>query len=509
MLSLAKRFLFRVLIAFVLCHLCLGVQLNSAFAHSETLKITILYMNDPHAHYSAETLKDGAGVHGGFAKAQSVISDVKEENSKQGRHTILLLAGDLLTGTSYSTVFKGAMGVDLLNSMGLTAMVVGNHEFDYGISNLMNQLKPKMNFPLISANIVGGKGERLFQPYVVKQFDDGRHCVFIMGLTTTRTPVTTSPRNVEGLQFLDPVSVGNEVLSNAPPGCLVIALTHIGFKEDKMLAASCPRINVIIGGHTHTKLEQPVSVADTIICQASAYAEYVGKLDIDFKDGKIASYAGTLIPLDATIREDKKIAGLVSQYREKMGPQLQQPVGVTDVALDGSRSMVRSDDPNDLCRLIAGIMAKSVGADVALINGGAVRGGLKQGVITINDVYGALPFDDAIVKMNFSGEDIKSLLQNSRDLPQGSGGKLQHYGIEYSVTDGKTEIQKIRGEKFDPSKLYSLAVSEFLSIGGDGYSIFKEKGQNQLNSGLIIRDLLVNYVRDKKTITEQDIDLFR
>ncbi len=509
MLSPAKRVLLKVLIVWILCHLGVGFHLNNACAQSETLKLTILYMNDPHAHYSAQTLKDGSGVQGGFAKAQSVIADVKAENTREGRHTILLLAGDLLTGTSYSTVFKGSMGVDLLNTIGLTAMVVGNHEFDYGIPNLMTQLKPKMNFPLLSANIFDAKGERLFEPYVIKQFDEGRHCVFIMGLTTIRTPVTTNPRNVEGLQFLDPVTVGNEVLRNAPRGCLVIALTHIGFKEDKMLAASCPRINVIIGGHTHTKLEQPVSVADTIICQASAYAEFVGKLDIDFKDGKIASYTGNLIPLDATIREDKKIAGLIDDYRGKMGPQLQQPVGVTDVALDGSRSVVRSDSPSDLCRLIAGVMARSVGADVAIINGGAVRGGLKQGVITISDVYGALPFDDAIVKMNLTGADIKSLLQNSRDLPQGSGGKLQSYGMEYSAIDGKIEIHKIRGERFDPSKQYSVAVSEFLSVGGDGYSIFKERAHNQLNSGLIIRDLLVNYIRDKKTITEQDLELFR
>ena len=506
---LFKRTTFKVSLILILCHIFLAALTLNAGAQSETLKLTILHMNDPHAHYSAESAKSGSGVQGGFAKAQSIIADITEQNRKDGRHTIFLLAGDLLTGTSYSTVFKGSMGVDLLNNMGLTAMVVGNHEFDYGMPNLMNQLKPKMNFPLLSANILDSKGERLFQPYIMLPFEGGRHCVFILGLTTTRTPVTTSPLNVKGLQFLDPVVVANEVLANAPKDCLVVALTHLGLKEDKLLAASCPRINVIIGGHTHTKLEQPLIMAQAIICQASAYAEFVGRLDIDFKDGKIVSSEGSLIPLNATIREDKKIVGLIDDYREKMGPHLQQPVGVTDVDLDGSRSVVRSDKPSDICRLIAGVMAGSVGADIALINGGAIRGGLRQGIITINDIYGALPFDDAIVKMNLSGEDIKSLLQNSRDLPPGSGGKLQSYGIEYSANDGKIEIARIRGEKFDPSKNYSIAVSEFLSIGGDGYTIFKERGQNLINSGLIIRDLLVNFIRDKKNITEQDLDVFR
>lgn len=480
-----------------------------ASSASDTLKLTILYMNDPHAHYSAEVTKDGAGLHGGFAKAQSVISDITQANRQEGRQTIFLLAGDLLTGTSYSTVFKGTMGVELLNTMNLTAMVVGNHEFDYGITNLLENLKPRMKFPLLSANILNSEGKGLFEPYIVKRFEDSNACVLIMGLTTTRTPVTTSPKNVEKLEFLDPEAVAKQILANAPTGCMVIALTHIGFKQDRLLAAAVPQINVIIGGHSHTKVDEPQKVGDTLVCQASAYAEYVGRLDLDFKDGRILSYQGKLVPLDPSVREEKKISALIEDYKKRMGPELEKPLGVTDIFLDGSRSSVRSDNENDLCTLIAGIMATAVGADISFLNGGAIRNGLNQGVITMNDVYSALPFDDAIVKMDLKGSTIEALLQNSLELPQGSGGKLKSFGIRYLNSDGKVRLMRIRGAQFDPSKSYSVAISEFLASGGDGYQILRDNGENRLNSGLIIRDLLVNYIKDKKTVTEKEIESFK
>src|SRR5208283_345582 len=116
------------------------------------LKLTILYMNDPHAHYLPYEEKDAAGLIGGFAKAQTVMADIQTRNRVEGRHTIVFLAGDLLMGTPFSTAFKGRLGVKLMNEMKFTAMVVGNHEFDYGKENLLLNLRPVMQFPLLSAN---------------------------------------------------------------------------------------------------------------------------------------------------------------------------------------------------------------------------------------------------------------------------------------------------------------------------------------------------------------------
>src|SRR5208283_6070778 len=123
---------------------------------------------------------------------------------------------------------------------------------------------------------------------------------------------------------------------------LVIALTHVGVQEDKKLAEACPKISVIVGGHSHTAIFEPMKVNQTIISQAGAYARYVGKLDLDVVDGKITNYGGQLIELSSAITEDREIASIVGEYEAKMDVRLNQVIGKTEVFLVGNRSSVRS-----------------------------------------------------------------------------------------------------------------------------------------------------------------------
>ena len=108
--------------------------------------------------------------------------------------------------------------------------------------------------------------------------------------------------------------------------------------------------------------------------------------------------------------------------------------------------------------------------------------------------------------MNLSGEDILAVLQRGAELEPGSGGKLQTFGLTYTIDSDKVRIDKVRGEPFDPGKLYSVATNDFLVAGGDGYTIFKEKGKERHNSRLQVKDLLINYIREKKVITQELID---
>lgn len=472
------------------------------------LKLTIFYMNDPHGHYNSRPVEGAQGLSGGFAKAQSVINQARKQNEAQGRRTLFVLGGDLLSGTSFSTVFKGAMGVHLLNTMGLDAMVVGNHEFDYGLDNLVNRLKPEMRFALLSSNIVSSDGNLLFEGHSIKNPDPGGSApqVMIIGLTTPETPTITSPGNVDGLRFLEPVSTNKDILSKISDNRFVLALTHLGLAADKILASSCPRINVIIGGHSHTTLPEPVRVGETLICQAGAYSEFLGRLDIDFQAGKIISYSGKLISLDSTIEEDPTISGIVENYKILMGNEFQRVLGENKLELEASRSLVRSDSPNLLAKLIASLVAKSVGADLALLNGGSIRSGLKPGTIILDDVYSVLPFDDKVVKLHLKGNDIKYALERSLQLPDNSGGKLQHHGIEMTIESGKVEISKINGRPFELDKDYWVAMGEFLASGGDGYKIFVDKAENRIDSGLMIRDLLVNFIENKTIVNQEDVE---
>ncbi len=251
----------RILISVILLLLCSFVG-SLAFA-AESLKLSILHMNDPHGHYAAQ--EDKLGPISGFGKAQTILKEVSARNSAEGRETLILMAGDLLSGTPFSMVFKGKMGVDLMNKMGFHAMVVGNHEFDYGQDNLFKALKPLMQFPLLSANTRTSTGANVFESLIEKKYPSSGTRVIIFGLTTQETPITTHPNNIKGLVFEDPTSTAIELLKDAKDEDLVIALTHIGIHDDKMLAEACPKIDVIIGGHTHTKIDPPIKVVNTII----------------------------------------------------------------------------------------------------------------------------------------------------------------------------------------------------------------------------------------------------
>jgi 5'-nucleotidase / UDP-sugar diphosphatase len=480
--------------------------LAGASQAADTLKLTILHMNDPHAHYLPYAESEVQGLIGGFARAQTVLNEVQARNRAEGRHTLILMGGDLLMGTPFSTAFKGKLGVRLMNKMKFEAMTVGNHEFDYGQDNLLVDLKPLMEFPLLSSNTRTSSGQNVFHGVLEKKYPESNTTVVIFGLTTTDTPTTTHPDNVKGLVFDDPIAIAKRILDRVGEKDLIIALTHIGVYEDKKLAEACPKIDVIIGGHSHTAIFEPMKVNQTIISQAGAYARYVGKLDLDVVDGKITKYKGELIELTSAVKEDPEIAAIIAEYKAQLDVGLSKVIGKTEVFLEGTRRSVRSGRETNLGLLIAYNMAVNSRSDVAILNGGAIRGSIKEGDITLNDVYTVLPFPDTVVKMNLSGEDIIAVLQRSAELEQGSGGKLQTFGLTYTLDGDRVTIEKVRGQKFDPGKTYSVATNDFLAAGGDGYKVFKEKGKNLYNSGPVISDVLINFVSEKKVITQQLLD---
>jgi len=481
-----------------------------AWAGSETsapyLKLTILYMNDSHTHYLPYEEKGSAGLIGGFAKAQTIIAQEKARAEAEGRKTLILYGGDLLTGTPFSRAFKGELGVKLMNLMGFTAMVVGNHEYDYGQENLLSRVKPAVNFPLLSANTRNQSGQPLFERMTVKEFPDAKARVVIFGLTTPETTVTTHPKNVKGLVFDDPIAVAKDMLSGLNKNDLIIALTHLGVDDDKALAERVPQIGLIIGGHSHTALFNPVKVGNTIICQAGAYAKYVGKLDADVVGGKIVKYQGELIPLTAEVKEDSAVSKLIADYKARMDQTLNTVIGKTEVYLEGGRSAVRSGQETNLSKLVTYNMAASVGSDAAIVNGGSIRSSLNVGDITVYDAVTVLPFYSTVVKMTIKGEDLLAALQRSDDLEQGSGGKLQAFGITFKVDQGKVTIEKVRGRDFKPKDTYSVAINDFLAAGGDGYTVFIERGMDLYDSDKLVSDVFIDYIKKVKVITQSVID---
>ena len=187
----------------------------------------------------------------------------RAEELRAEKPSLFLAAGDMIQGADWSNLFAGSSSVEAMNAMNIDAMVAGNHEFDFGQAVLRQRIA-EAHFPVLGANIVGFGA---LKPYVIKRIDG--LSVAIIGVVTDDTPVTTHPRNVTGLQFLSPFeTVGKYVRELRGKADVIIVLSHLGLSADTELAKAVDGIDVIVGGHSHTKLDKAVLVGKTYIVQA-------------------------------------------------------------------------------------------------------------------------------------------------------------------------------------------------------------------------------------------------
>jgi 5'-nucleotidase/UDP-sugar diphosphatase len=486
-----NRFLLVLVLALAASLLLLGCG-------QKTTHLTILYMNDLHGHL--ERFKEGsesAEKVGGIDRMANLVKKTREEVTAEGGHLILLCAGDILQGTPMSLIFKGEPDVTVMNYMKFDAMAIGNHEFDYGQENL-KRLMGLASFPFLSANIVSPSTQKLFATdYIVNSYDGLNVAMF--GLTTDETPVATHPDNVADLEFLPPIETAKDLVPALKKKAqVVIALTHIGFEMDEQLAEEVPDIDVIIGGHSHTRVDSTVHVGQTLVCQAYEYGICLGRADITVKGGHVVQSRSTLLSVDNTVDEDTLVSELVSSYADKLDKELARTVGTAAVRLDGERTAVRDRETN-LGDLVTDAMRQLTGADIAFTNGGSIRASIDAGEITMREILTALPFEDKLVNLTLTGDQVASIVDQTAGLKSGSGGFLQVSGISFKIRNRKASDIEVAGQPLDEKRNYRVATSEFLAAGGDGYKAFKQ-GTDYYNTGLKISDVVVDHIRTRSEV---------
>lgn len=233
----------------------------AAAAEAETEILTILHTNDIHA-----SIQD-------FAKVAHYIATERA----QSENFLYLDAGDVFSGDPVVDLPKGKPMIELFNKVGLDAMAIGNHEFDYGPENF-NLRMNESHFPWLSANmeVVDSIIEQP-EPYTIFEMDD-----FTVGvISLTQAPPATSPKNVAGVEFHDYNETVEQYLSLRDEVDVLVGLTHIGFAEDQHLAREFDIFDVIIGGHSHTALSQASVVNGTTIVQTGSHLNRVGHLTIE------------------------------------------------------------------------------------------------------------------------------------------------------------------------------------------------------------------------------------
>ncbi len=484
------------------------------WGYANQVDLKILYVNDFHGFAEPYKPTGSDALLGGIAYLAGAV-----DRARGKQPSLLLAAGDMIQGNVWANLFRGKSTIDVMNAMKFDAMVVGNHEFDFG-PKVLKERMAQARFPMLGANV---KGFPALKPYIMKNLQGVR--IAIIGVVTPETPVVTHPRNVAGLTFSTPESAVRKYLQELKGRAdIIVVLSHCGLQADKELAARVPGIDVIVGGHSHTKLLQPEQVGRTIIVQAWEHAKALGVLNLRVKDGKVIGFDGALEEISpAAGAANGQVQNIVAQYARQAASLLQRRIGETKVDLDGKD--VRNGETN-LGDFIADVMRQTAGAEVAIINGGSIRTGIAPGKIEVQDIYAVLPFDNYLVAISLTGAQLKAALEHGVSrLEKPVGSFPQVSGLTFTYSRGAPAGSRVQdvtvgGRPLDLQKEYVVATNDFLVAGGDGYTVFGEAlksagdyanlGGTLTSSklayndpGTWLRDLVIAAIQARKTIAPQ------
>ena len=322
--------------------------------------------------------------------------------------------------------------------------------------------------------------------------------VGIFGLTTEETKDISSPEKVTFTNYITEAKAAVSAFEEAGVN-KIIALTHIGFNDsdkvdnDILLAQNVPGIDIIVGGHTHVKLDEPYVVNENdepvVIVQANEYNKFLGQLDVTFdKKGVIKNYSGVLHAVGGENAEvDAEAAALIKPFADKVKETMEKPIGATaEVFLSGLRDLggVRTAETNLGNLITDGMLAKAKEIDpstvIAFQNGGGIRTSIPQGPITYGQAISVLPFGNSLALIELNGAELKQVFEHSvKDYPKESGGFLHVAGMKL-IFDGTAEAGKrvvsmtIDGVEIKADKSYKVATNVFTAQGGDGYDMLKK-----------------------------------
>ncbi|MDR1951683.1 MAG: bifunctional metallophosphatase/5'-nucleotidase [Bacteroidales bacterium] len=427
-------------------------------------------------------------IHGHFDNLGKFSAFVAETKSKH-KNVIIADAGDRFTGNPYNDLFEKPQFpiVDLLNHIGVDVAVVGNHEFDFGIE-LLNERVKSSQCATIMANIEF-KGSRLkgIKPYHIIEKDGIKVC--FLGLTDvdkeTGKPSVLAER-VENLEFYDPIESATKYRHLRNESHVFVALTHIGIDNDIILADSMPELDLIIGGHSHTLLMEPLIRNNVKITQARRHAGHVGKTTITLKKGVVTKIANEMINMTTWSSDwvDSAIVKKIQKYQEMS-------------FLDKSFAMLEFEIPSveQLSYMVTDAALALPDVDFAVINCQGIRDDrLPAGPVTYGNIFHILPHGTHWVVVGLKPSEIRTFIESQ--FLQRKSCLLSPAGFIYAArqySNGSIKVEHLtlpNGEKLDENKTYNLALDNFL------FSRFLNKSANYAtNTNVSVVDNVVLYLQ--------------
>ena len=463
--------------------------------------LTLVHTND---HHGATLSKDGKF---GLAERGTFIKSIREKNE----NVLLLDAGDINTGSALSNMYDAKPDILAYNILEYDAVTFGNHEFDGTLEKLQNQMEIS-EFPWLGANITFEDGSFLGEPYIIKDYPGFR--VGVLGLTTLRTLTISSPD--KSLVFADEITTAQEyvnILKNTMKCDIIIVLGHLGDVVEEAsqntsikLAETVSGIDIIVDGHAHTQMDEPLFVNGTYIVSANEWGKYVGVGTLSVIDGELVDFQWKAEEITSEkYPRDGEIATILVPFVRGSEAALKEVVlETTDEFVFGNKLSRKIELP--LGNFVADaqveyLAAHGVEVDFGFTNGGNIRSSLPKGKVTRENILTVLPFENYVYVVTLKGSDVIDLFNFIGSINQGAGGFAQvskevSYTITYDETgmNGVISNVLVNGAPIDENRTYKIAVNDYLADGGDGYEALT-KSIDTFNTSMLMSDVVIEYAQ--------------
>ncbi|MBQ6149157.1 MAG: bifunctional metallophosphatase/5'-nucleotidase [Oscillospiraceae bacterium] len=429
-------------------------------------KLVLLHSNDMHGDFLAEN-KNGTDE-GGVALLSGYIKKVREEEE----NTIYAIAGDMFRGSVIDSEYKGFSTIELMNFLAPDIVTLGNHEVDYGLAHLLF-LERCAKFPIVNANMyVKTNHTRLFNPYKILNVN-GLNIMFI-GIITEEVLASTKSEEIIG-SFVDVWDAARQtgvIIDNYKTTRidLTVLLTHIGFEKDKELAALLDPewgVDLIIGGHSHTLLDEPCIVNGIPIVQVGIGTDQIGRFDImiDADEHEMLGYQWKCLPINSDLCEpDEILQEVLDSYKEETDKKYGR------IVTNFKRKLTHPSryQETELGNLFADLLQVDSSFDVMLYASGSIR--LKElgPIVQYQALKECLPFNAPVYMLEVTGKQFRHMMKFMlRDEALAPDAHSEFYqvskGVKMVYDKAKHEFEEfsLNGEEIKDDQIIKVAVQDY------------------------------------------------
>ena len=428
-------------------------------------QLTLLHSNDMHGDFFEENVDDK--LTGGVSMLSGYLTKCRNEDP----NVIYAIAGDMFRGSVIDSEFHGLSTIQIVNLLAPDVVTLGNHETDYGVAHLLF-LEKMATFPIINSNLyIKGNDTRLFKPFHIIEIDGIR--ILFIGILTEEVISQTKGENLIG-SFIGIEDAAAEVgkicnAYNALDIDLTVLLTHIGFEEDKKLAAILDPswgVDIIIGGHSHTFIDEPAIVNNILIVQAGTGTDQIGRFDlvIDTEHNCVDSYKWQAVPINSeNCPRDTRIEELINSIKAKTDLKYAKVVGNFDYELGHPDRWMQTE----LGGVFADAMKDSLATDVYLMGSGSVRKTKMGPIVTYQDFTECYPYDGKSYGLKLTGAQLKKALLHIYRDEAWLGDHTEFYQLSrgmhvvYSKSKHELLVCELDGKPVDDNEIYIVGLGEF------------------------------------------------